>query len=321
MGRQHVHFATGPSFQEVMDTMGEVVGEKHNRRRAKELGMDVSPQGAEDENEQNLVVRSGNAVDRGAKREDVRSGMRSDANILIYLDVRRALMEGFTFWKSENGVVLCDGFKGPPRNADGSVRNDGDGVEEGVESLSVSSPSAEVTEEDKTHAAEEEYGNLKKDAALFSVPATPYAPPKTAKQRVQAAKEPVISSSLFEWVIERGEGLGPIWKDGVEIFDWAGYWDGTKGGLARPGRKGRPALKSMGNDCGAGDGATIKSENRIPGWIEEHGSGVFDDSVGMEAGKGQRGKGKKGEKGREGMGGYGRRDAGKGKGTRRRGEE
>ncbi|EPE31792.1 ADP-ribosylation [Glarea lozoyensis ATCC 20868] len=37
------------------------------------------------------------------------SGMRNDAELLIYVDVRKALEEGVLWWISENGVVLTEG--------------------------------------------------------------------------------------------------------------------------------------------------------------------------------------------------------------------
>lgn len=43
-------------------------------------------------------------------KEGVISGMRSDAEVLIYIDIRRSLSEGgVLWWLSENGVVLTEG--------------------------------------------------------------------------------------------------------------------------------------------------------------------------------------------------------------------
>ncbi|KAI9785134.1 MAG: hypothetical protein M1839_000772 [Geoglossum umbratile] len=39
------------------------------------------------------------------------SGMRADAQILIYIDIRRALDAGLPFWESDNGVILTEGDK------------------------------------------------------------------------------------------------------------------------------------------------------------------------------------------------------------------
>ncbi|CAA2974516.1 tRNA 2 -phosphotransferase 1-like [Olea europaea subsp. europaea] len=40
------------------------------------------------------------------------SGMRRDVNLLIFLDVKKALEEGMKLYISENGVILTEGFNG-----------------------------------------------------------------------------------------------------------------------------------------------------------------------------------------------------------------
>jgi hypothetical protein len=104
MGRVHVHFATGPSAAEVSR------GSPHSAKDVGDGDGNENPDKAntEDNDSQNAVTLS---TTSGAKPDVVRSGMRNDAPILIYLDIRRALKEGYTFWTSENGVVLCDGVK------------------------------------------------------------------------------------------------------------------------------------------------------------------------------------------------------------------
>lgn len=79
MSRTHVHFATGPNLHEMM-----------------------SQQTTEAEDNGHMVK----SVERSLVENKVRSGMRSDAQILIYIDIRRALQAGVKFWRSENGVVL-----------------------------------------------------------------------------------------------------------------------------------------------------------------------------------------------------------------------
>ncbi|KAL3468455.1 KptA family-domain-containing protein [Aspergillus heterothallicus] len=81
MGRNHVHFATGPSLSSVLEGI-----DKLNTR-----GLTGDPQGKES----------------AAK---VISGMRGDAQVLIYIDLRRALEAGCPFWRSENGVILSEGM-------------------------------------------------------------------------------------------------------------------------------------------------------------------------------------------------------------------
>ncbi|XP_074571279.1 putative tRNA 2'-phosphotransferase [Curcuma longa] len=43
---------------------------------------------------------------------EVISGMRRDVNILIHLDVKKALQEGMKLYISDNKVILTEGFDG-----------------------------------------------------------------------------------------------------------------------------------------------------------------------------------------------------------------
>ena len=71
MNRMHVHFATGPSLDEVVP-----------KDQAETVAIN-----------DDLVI----------------SGMRADAQVLIFIDIRKALEAGVLFWRSENGVVLTEG--------------------------------------------------------------------------------------------------------------------------------------------------------------------------------------------------------------------
>ncbi|KAJ5083182.1 hypothetical protein N7456_012609 [Penicillium angulare] len=79
MTRHHVHFATGPSLQSVLAAQQEDQGE------------------AKQETKENKVI----------------SGMRRDAQVLIYIDIRKAMEAGCPFWRSENGVILSEGLPLP----------------------------------------------------------------------------------------------------------------------------------------------------------------------------------------------------------------
>lgn len=77
MGRNHVHFATGVPGHGTTDVPGRTTEVPHGAKEGKEV---------------------------------VISGMRRDATVLVWVDVRRAMEEGgLGFWRSENGVVLCEG--------------------------------------------------------------------------------------------------------------------------------------------------------------------------------------------------------------------
>ncbi|KAJ3168604.1 hypothetical protein HDU88_001496 [Geranomyces variabilis] len=47
-----------------------------------------------------------------ARDPSVISGMRNSAQVLIYVNLARALAAGIEFWRSENGVVLTSGLEG-----------------------------------------------------------------------------------------------------------------------------------------------------------------------------------------------------------------
>jgi 2'-phosphotransferase len=83
MTRNHVHFATGPGFSEVLP---------------------------EDTSNSSGKPKGGLAQVMGENK--VISGMRSDAQILVYIDIRKALQEDkeMKWWRSENGVILTDGI-------------------------------------------------------------------------------------------------------------------------------------------------------------------------------------------------------------------
>jgi 2'-phosphotransferase len=88
MGRHHVHFATGPSLESTLAASETTSQEKGN----------------------------------GKPETQVISGMRRDAQILIYLDIKKALAAGCPFWRSENGVILSEGLpvSGGKADADGN---------------------------------------------------------------------------------------------------------------------------------------------------------------------------------------------------------
>lgn len=51
------------------------------------------------------------------KDKDVISGMRSSADVFIYIKAREAIADGIPFFRSENGVILTSGIRGvlPPK--------------------------------------------------------------------------------------------------------------------------------------------------------------------------------------------------------------
>ncbi|PGH11597.1 hypothetical protein AJ80_07067 [Polytolypa hystricis UAMH7299] len=159
MSRNHIHFASGPAESEILPDGrdGRVIKAK-------------PPQGK----------------DKKAKGDSgVISGMRADAQILIYIDIKRAMEAGCPFWMSENGVILSEGME-----MDGG-----------------------------------------------------------------AGEEKIVGLEFFDFVVERKNGMGVLWDQGVlvqETPEWmfkAAHPKGKmaegdgyrKGGKGRGGRKGKDA--------------------------------------------------------------------------------
>ncbi|EAW11494.1 tRNA 2'-phosphotransferase [Aspergillus clavatus NRRL 1] len=91
MGRNQVHFATGPPLESVLPK--HVDGMSHT----------AAPPGG---------LNDGRVI----------SGMRRDAQVLVYIDIKKALAAGCPFWRSENGVILSEGV------ALGDGKDAGDGT-------------------------------------------------------------------------------------------------------------------------------------------------------------------------------------------------
>jgi 2'-phosphotransferase len=95
MGRNHVHFAGGPAVQEVLGRgdMGDRNGNGNGKETEEKTETEKEP------------FKLKHAMSRNA----ITSGMRSDAEVLIYVDVRRAMEAGMEWYFSENGVILTEG--------------------------------------------------------------------------------------------------------------------------------------------------------------------------------------------------------------------
>lgn len=83
MGRNHVHFATGPSLESVLPRQDEGAEPETTTQGLKDLGLN-----------------DGKVI----------SGMRKDAQVLLYIDLKKALEAGCPFWRSENNVILSEGM-------------------------------------------------------------------------------------------------------------------------------------------------------------------------------------------------------------------
>ncbi|MCJ1401168.1 hypothetical protein MMC11_004380 [Xylographa trunciseda] len=106
MRRQHVHFAKGlPSPPNAKQTAPVLAVQE---REPDSLGKSDELVPVEDENGSEPAVL---ALDEGkAGEQKVISGMRRDASVLIWVDVRRSISDGgLKWWRSANGVILTEG--------------------------------------------------------------------------------------------------------------------------------------------------------------------------------------------------------------------
>jgi len=168
MGRNHVHFAMGPALS------------------------DVLPQGE----------RSGDVAGEPAK---VISGMRHDAQILIYVDLKACLEDvrargvEMEWWKSENDVVLTAGVD-PALVQDGAM-DDTTASQIEPEYAEASHVSSVVAAAERV-AEKKENGNWKQR--------------KHGKQHEHMV-EKMVPIKYWTHVVEVKKGLGLIWKQGEGV--------------------------------------------------------------------------------------------------------
>ncbi len=87
MGRQHIHFATG------LPKASKAGGPGSGFNTVTDEPTDSIPEDNSAEPAQKVI-----------------SGMRKNAVVMVWVDVRRSMQEGgLKWWKSENGVVLTEG--------------------------------------------------------------------------------------------------------------------------------------------------------------------------------------------------------------------
>lgn len=103
MTRNHVHFATGPGLDMVVAVPPPSPSPSPSQDNSGGTGSVQRKHGG---------GGGGGRLSHLMGESRVTSGMRSDAQILIYIDIRKALQEepGMKWWRSENGVILTDGL-------------------------------------------------------------------------------------------------------------------------------------------------------------------------------------------------------------------
>ncbi|KAK5092311.1 tRNA 2'-phosphotransferase [Lithohypha guttulata] len=188
MGRNHVHFASGPALSEVGVT-----------EEGKESAANVS------------------------KSDKVISGMRNDAQLLIYVDLKRCLEEvreqgvEMLWWRSENGVILTEGV-------DASAIAVGTGAETVADEAPGTSETGNKTAETVSEIQHDPSGD--KASATSSVDKAPEqtaAPeakgqmvknkkPKGKSAQAQAQSDKLVPMKYWSVVVDIKGGHGVIWR-------------------------------------------------------------------------------------------------------------
>lgn len=116
--------------------------------------------------------------------EGVISGMRKDAELLIYVDIEAALRDGMEWWKSDNGVILTSGIADPTEERDQGPRGD------------EAQPSSRA-----------EKGKDNEKATEADDPGKSESP------------KGLVSSKYFKLVVGRKQDVGTLVKDGEKVAD------------------------------------------------------------------------------------------------------
>ena len=184
MTRNHVHFATGPRIEDVLPEQQSA--------------------GAE---ETKLSLKS--AMERSA----VVSGMRGDAQVLIYVDIWRAVGNGMEWWRSDNGVLLTEGV------------------------ACESKPASEL--EETAMMMEENSINGSNDKAVDQRHRHNHRksqPPSSKQQK---------SVPMEYWDVVVGIGVGILWQKGQGVVQEVPA-DLMKGGKGKFGHASKPSGKGTG---------------------------------------------------------------------------
>lgn len=183
MGRNHVHFASGPSLAEI----------------------GITEHGEED----------GNV----GKSDKVISGMRNDAQLLIYIDLKRCLEDikkigvEMLWWKSENGVILTEGVDGA------FAVNDNDTKLEDRTSDTAVEATPEAQPDDQQADAPSSVGDTAKQIADMKVKGNggKHKAPKSKAGQAQAQSDKLVPMKYWNTVVDVKGGNGVIWRQGEGI--------------------------------------------------------------------------------------------------------
>lgn len=197
MSRLHVHFATGPSLESVL------------------------PGDANTNTDKARAVLS-------SDEKAVISGMRSDAQLLIYINMRKALEMGIPFWMSENGVVLSEGTL--PLSSTATAPPTPTPTSTPTPTGNGSGSGGENSKQEKLRQPQPRNG-------------------KRGDKEAQGKEVPTVPASCWDVVVEVKEGLGVIWRDGEVVKEIPAHlrasgWPHRKGGKrTEKSKSGKPRLR------------------------------------------------------------------------------
>lgn len=106
MSRTHIHFASG-----VPKPLWERFGLGLGPASPAPNRIAASDGPAEGDKATNKVEEAIADTEAQAQAPEIKSGMRHNSTLLIFIDLRKALEAGIEFFVSENGVVLTSGNK------------------------------------------------------------------------------------------------------------------------------------------------------------------------------------------------------------------
>jgi hypothetical protein len=165
MTRNHIHFANGPAVDDVLPREG-------------------------------ANGSGGIHLKTAMAKSEVVSGMRGDAEVLIYIDVKRSIADGKMQWyRSENGVILTEGVLPP-----------GEEPPTKLEETALMLEDTPAVEKTSPPPPQKKNRGSRANSAAYRQQPQPRPQPKTLK---------MVSTEYWEMVI--GIGVGVLWQRGKGV--------------------------------------------------------------------------------------------------------
>ena len=223
MGRNHVHFSSGPPVETARG--------------------DSTTQDDTQEAQQQTQKPKSSKLAQMMANANVKSGMRPDAEVLIYVDLEKALEAGMKWWHSENGVLLSEGLS---VGGDALVSSTNSNTSETPQSTEAPSQATEVPDEGMSGKGKSKATNKENRGG-------------------QQSTLSGIGTEFWTEVVEVKEGLGTLWKDGELVQDLPDRLKGRAlpmGKARRGGRDGGGGGGGRGRGRGGGRGGQRLQDGR-----------------------------------------------------------